>query len=75
MFDVSKPIQDNPTGCTCNSSLNFNLDAPKFVAPLDGEGNAKVFGVAEKELKLECSFKGNPAPTVTWEDALTSKVC
>ena len=49
-------------------------DAPKFVAPQDTEGNAKVFGVADKELKLECSFKGNPAPNVTWEDALTSTV-
>lgn len=46
--------------------------APKFVSPQDTEGNAKVFGVADKELKLDCSFKGNPAPNVTWEDALTS---
>ena len=44
------------------------------MAPQDTEGNAKVFGVADKELKLECSFKGNPAPNVTWEDALTSTV-
>ena len=44
------------------------LDAPKF------EGNSKVFGVPNKELKLECAFNGNPIPEVTWEEALSSKV-
>ena len=35
---------------------------------------AKVFGVAKKELKLECSFKGNPAPTVNWDNRSTASI-
>ena len=74
MLDVSKPTQIQAKPTTWSPTLYCYSDAPKFVAPQDAEGNAKVFGVADKELKLECSFKGNPAPNVTWEDALTSTV-